>query len=334
MSPASKRKFRPLTLFDDRGHPDEQNHWESMVPTTSSGRLIRKRLHPAPDINSVDPNFGEVFDPVRDGPELAKIQISHLTPAQQTVLLNLIKKYWRIFSKKGVTVPVKDYQCEIDTVNARPIACKNPTFGPRELPIIKKAIAKLLELGHIRQIFDGPWLSKPLLAPKPHQENVTEIQSFVWRFCVNYVALNSVTKVIAMPIPRCDEAVGNSFGGSKYRWLLDAISGYNQIRVAKSSQCKLAFAGPEASKYTWTVLPFGPVNGPVIFVVFIHDLDSTWQDLARTRGIVFDPKTGTTIIVDDVFSWAPTFKQAIAYMACHSILDQRSEDLWSRILFS
>ena len=59
------------------------------------------------------------------------------------------------------------------------------------------------------------------------------------------------------------------------------------------------------------------INGHIIFIVFIHDLNSTWQELAHNRGIVFDAKTGTTIIVDDIFSWAPTFETAVAYMACH-----------------
>ena len=173
-----------------------------------------------------------------------------------------------------------------------------------------------MELGHVKQVHDGAWLSKPLLAPKPHQENVTDIDDFVWRFCVNYIPLNSITKIIAMPIPRCDEAVGNSFGGSSWRWLMDAISGYNQISVAKSSQPKLAFAGPSCSKYTYLVIPFGPVNGPVIFIVFIHDLDSTWKALALKRGIPIDGKTNTKIIVDDIFSWAPTFEVAIEYLKC------------------
>ena len=65
-----------------------------MIPSSSSGRLIRKRLHPAPDIDSVDPTFGEVFDPILHGPELAKLQLSYITPPQQTTLLDLIKKYW------------------------------------------------------------------------------------------------------------------------------------------------------------------------------------------------------------------------------------------------
>ena len=78
-----------------------------------------------------------------------------------------------------------------------------------------------------------------------------------------------------MPIPRCDEAVGNTFGMSQFHWLMDAISGYNQIRVA----------GPGCTKYTWLVMPFDPINGPVIFIVLIHDMNSTWQELARTCGI-------------------------------------------------
>ena len=85
---------------------------------------------------------------------------------------------------------------------------------PTRVALIKKDITNLLDLGNIRQIFDGAWLSKPFFAPKPHQENVTDIANCVWRFCVNYVGLNSVTKVISLPIPRCNEAVGNSFGGS------------------------------------------------------------------------------------------------------------------------
>ena len=304
-------------LFDDRGFPHPQDEWENMLPEVKAGRLIRKRLHDPPKLQDVDPAFGVEFDEKLHGKMLKEeLDIAHLTTFQQSVLTAVIKKYWRVFCKEGVTTPVKDYECEIDTGDASPIRCKNPRFGPLETPLIEKAIAKLMELGHVGQIHDGQWLSKPLLAAKPHQENVTDIANFVWRFCVNYIALNSVTKIIAMPIPRCDEAVTMDFGGSRWKWLMDAISGYNQIRVAKSSRVKLAFAGPNCTKYTYYVMPFGPVNGPVIFIIFIHDMDATWKDLARTKGIVFDVRTGTRIIVDDIFSWAPTFEDFIKYLEC------------------
>ena len=288
-----------------------------MLPEVKAGRLIRKRVHDPPKIQDVDPNFGEEYDDAKHGEILrAELDIAHLTEFQQSVLTAVIKKYWRVFSKKGVTMPVKDYECEIDTGDAAPIRCRNPRFGPHETPLIEAAIAKLVELGHVEQIHEGEWLFKPLLAPKPHQENVTDISDFVWRFCVNYIPLNAVTKIIAMSIPCCDDAVFTSCGGSKWKWLMDAISGFNQIKVAKGSRVKLAFAGPNCTKYTYLVMPFGPVNGPVIFIIFIHDMDATWKELARKRGIIICDKLGTRIIVDDIFSWAPTFDDFIKYLIC------------------
>ena len=120
-----------------------------------------------------------------------------------------------MFRKKGVTTPVKDYECEIDTGNDRPISFRNPTFGPLGTPLIEKSTAKLVEIGHAKNIYRGEWISKPLLTAKPHQENTTDIEDFAWIFCANYIALNSVTKIIAMPIPRYDTAVGLSCGVSR-----------------------------------------------------------------------------------------------------------------------
>ncbi len=85
-------------------------------------------------------------------------------------------------------------------------------YGPNELPIMRKAVAALEKVGQICQITDGRWLIKAVLAPKPHQEHVRHIEDFVWRFCVNHVPLNSVTRVIAYPIPRCNAAVSEEFG--------------------------------------------------------------------------------------------------------------------------
>ena len=77
-----------------------------------------------------------------------------------------------------------------------------------------------------------------------------------------------------MPIPLCDKAAGNEFVG-ELCCLMDAKSVYNQILAAKYSQPNLDFDGPNCSKYTYTVMLFVPVNGPVIFIIFIHNIDST-----------------------------------------------------------
>ena len=125
------------------------------------------------------------------------------------------------------------------------------TNGERETVIMRKCIASLAMVGHISQIMDGGWLFKVLLAAKPHQEHVRCIADFVWRFCVNYIPLNSVTRLIACPIPRCDSAIHNEFGQGKWRWMFGAPMGYHQLAVAPASQEKLAFQGVDAIKWTY-----------------------------------------------------------------------------------
>ncbi len=145
------------------------------------------------------------------------MNISHLPNDIAQQLTELIKEFWCVFNEQGLFVPVKDYKCSIDTGSHCPIAAKKINYGPRESPIMERCIKQLLSLNQIEEIHDGQWLSKALLAPKPHQERITDIDKFVWQFFVNYIALNSVTKVIAHPIPRCDSAVGLAFRKSNIR---------------------------------------------------------------------------------------------------------------------
>jgi hypothetical protein len=206
-----------------------------------------------------------------------------------------------VFDEHGIFTPVHYYQCVIDTGNATPIAIKKIIYGPREIPIMRKSIAALEKVGQIPQINDCQWLFKALLIPKPHQEHVCNIEDFVWWFCVNYIPLNQVTCLIAYPIPRCDAAVDNDFGGC-YIWMYDAPMGYHQISASKETQEKLAFQGPDAIKWTYTVMPFGLTNGPATFITMIHNLDSVWKQLAKDLGIIIGNDADTVIIVDDILN--------------------------------
>jgi hypothetical protein len=92
--------------------------------------------------------------------------------------------------------------------------------------------------------------------------------------------------------------------------------GYHQLAVAPSSQEKLAFQGPNAIKWTYRVMPFGPTNGPVTFINFIHDVDSQWKALATKSGLFIDNDANTKIILDDIFSWGKTLDKALLYIEC------------------
>jgi hypothetical protein len=110
-------------------------------------------------------------------------------------------------------------------------------------------IQVLLDNGWIRPCY-GPWGSLIVLATKPHQEQVTDVNDFVWRMCVSYRRLNQVTLPFEYPIPCCDDAIDN-FGDSNGRLYfisLDNKTGDHQISVRYADQSKLAFFGPDGKK--------------------------------------------------------------------------------------
>ncbi len=226
----------------------------------------------------------------------------HLEPHVRDKVYTIVQKYWPVFNDKGIFISVKNCKCVIATADTQPIAIKKIIYGLKETPIMRDAIAALAKVGHIWQIHDGCWLFKALLAPKPHQEHVRDINKFVWRFCVNYIPLNSVTRIIAYPIPHCNLAINEEFGQGVFFWLWDAPIGYHQLAVALASQEKLAFQGPNAIKWTYTVMPFSPTNRPVTFITFIHDINSQWKAMAQQKGLIIDDDTNTKIIVNDIFS--------------------------------
>ncbi len=175
--------------------------------------ILRKLKHPKPAFDAPpDPAYYSEFIPEKHEAQMRKdMDLSHLDPDLQEQVYSMIREFWSVFDSRGVFVPVKNYECVINTGTARPIAVKKVLYGERETVFMRCCIMALAKVGHIVQITDGPWLFKALLAAKPHQESVYNIDDFVWHFCVNYIPLNSVTLLIAYPIPRCDSAVFNEF---------------------------------------------------------------------------------------------------------------------------
>jgi hypothetical protein len=75
-------------------------------------------------------------------------------------------------------------------------------------------------------------------------------------------------------------AIIKEFGLGILYQLFDARMGYYQLAVVLARWEKLAFQGPNAIKWTYTVMSF-PTNGPAIFINFIHDFDSQWKALTQ-----------------------------------------------------
>ena len=116
------------------------------------------------------PAFQCTFIEKEHGPTLDKeLDLLHLSVGVRAQIRQLFIKYWDVFADKGLFVPVKDYECIIDTGSARPISVKTVNYGSHETPVMRKRIAALSKLGQIPKVFDGRWMFEALLAPKPHQ---------------------------------------------------------------------------------------------------------------------------------------------------------------------
>jgi hypothetical protein len=307
-----RRKRMPNVFVDDRGFPDKSVYYKNLLHNFKGGSILCKLKHPPPLFDEVDPTFFCAYNKSTLGEQLTRdLDFLHLKPHVHDKVYAIVQKYWSVFNDKGIFIPVKNYECVIDTRDAQPIAVKKIIYGPKETLIMRDAIAALAKVGHIQQIHDGHWLFKALLAPKPHQKHERGINKFVWRFCGNHIPLNSVTRIIAYPIPCCDLAINEEFGQGVFFWLWDAPMGYHQLAIASAGQEKLAFQGPDAIKWTYTVMPFGPTNGPATFITFIHNIDSQWKAMAQQKGLIIDDNTNTKIIVDNIFSWAKSLSMAL-----------------------
>ena len=101
---------------------------------------------------------------------------------------------------------------------------------------------------------DGAWSSPVVLVRKKDQ---------TWRLCVDYRALNAVTRKDAYPLPRIDDSL-DALAGSVFFSTLDLLSGYWQVPLDQDAQDKAAFV-TRGGLWKWRVLPFGLTSAPATF---------------------------------------------------------------------
>ena len=152
------RKKKP-NLYTPEDLPDHHADFE-FLHANRCGRIIRK--HTGPEITENDPVFSSVkYDPSLHQEKLEKeLSIGPDTPPEiKQRITALIQKYWCCFDDSNVKVPVRGYQCVIDTGTSPPTVAKNIRYGIHEIPIMQKAIDALLEDGFICLDTHSSWLS-------------------------------------------------------------------------------------------------------------------------------------------------------------------------------
>jgi len=199
-----------------------------------------------------------------------KIQLGpDLRPEERRQYEDLLRKYIHLFVfnyKDLKEVTMGQHKIEL-LPNAKPIKTKQGRWNPRYTTMVKEELDKLLKARFIRPVETIEWVSPMVLASKKNGK---------LRVCVNYKALNKVTKKDQYPLPICEKNLEEIAGHEMYTFG-DGYRGYHQVKIALEDQLKTTFTTPWGT-FCYTVMFFGLCNAPRTF--------------QRLMNKVFDPFLG------------------------------------------
>ena len=226
---------------------------------------------------------------------LKMVEEPDLPDDEKSQLLELLSKHHGTFSvEPGDRGETDLTQIVIDTGEVSPR--RQPV---RRVPFaVRQEIASHLDEMQKNSVIEpskSPWASPVVLVRKKDGSH---------RFCIDYRALNAVTKQDTYPIPRISDLL-DQLGESRFFSTLDLASGFWQIKVHPDSQEKTAFVTPQGL-FEFKVMPFGLCNAPAVF-----------QRLMQQVLMGLNPPQGpdfVSVYIDDVLVFSKTFKEHLQHL--------------------
>jgi hypothetical protein len=148
-----------------------------------------------------------------------------------------------------------------------------PSFGPlysmsaSELKEVRAWLKEHLSKGFIRASQSSA--ASPILFVKKKDSSL--------RLCVDYRALNAITKKNRYPLPLIEETL-RQVAGARYFTRLDLRSAFNLIRIKAGDEWKTAFR-TRYGLFEFLVMPFGLTNAPASCQQFVNDTLREYLDI-------------------------------------------------------
>lgn len=132
----------------------------------------------------------------------------------------------------GISEDVITHELNIDA-NIKPTAQKRRPLGEEKVISIKQEVWKIVNAQFIKEIMFQTWVENPVLVKKSKDK---------WTMCVDFRDLNNACPKDSYPLPMIDQLVDATLGHELLSFM-DAYSGYNQIKMAKSDACHISTDG-------------------------------------------------------------------------------------------
>lgn len=219
---------------------------EEMTALAVNGELQRER------VLSWLSELGDVDTPLANEDD---VKIGETNEGSRRLVMQLLRAYRGTTENMDDCPPATTLNVEhhIDTGDLTPIMLKRRRLAQTDDPVVTTNVKKMLDAGVIEE-GEGAWGFPVVLVKKKDGEV---------RFCIDYRALNKVTKKDVYPLPRIDETI-EALGGAVLFTTLDLKAGYWQIQVAEADRPKTAFTTKQGL-YQFVRMPFGLTNAPSTF---------------------------------------------------------------------
>ena len=141
----------------------------------------------------------------------------------------------------------------------KPIKQTLRRFSKPKQQAMGEELAKLIEVGFIKEIKHPDWLANQVMVPKKDKS---------WRLCVDFKDLNKACPKDPFPLPRIDQ-ISDATAGQDALCSPAAYARYHQIKMKESDQAATAFITPYGP-FCFNTMPFGLENAGATYQCMIQ----------------------------------------------------------------